>query len=358
MKTAVINTSSLPFFRFFAACVVVFFHFGQKIEFYPQVPAIFKTGSLMVTFFFVLSGFVLFLGYHQKERVSWLHYFCKRAIRILPLYFLAFFLSAGFLALSGQLSWLEFVLNFFCLQSWFPQPLSLNFTSWFVSDLLFFYCVFPFILFFLKKIQPSGTTMMMVGLSVWAMTQGLLIKLLNTDFYTGYPSWSYDLIYYFPLSHFCSFFMGICGAYYVRMSDLRAQQGGVVSLLTTVIIFSAVGVMVQLQPELVKLVGFKIPFASSFYAPIVLLLIFHLTLTHNPLLKMLSWQRFVLWGEMSYALFILQAPMDRLYKYVSPEYGIMHPGISFVLFFVVLISVAFLVTLVEKPIVRRLKISV
>ena len=29
-----VNTSTLPFFRFLAAGIVVFFHFGQKIEWY------------------------------------------------------------------------------------------------------------------------------------------------------------------------------------------------------------------------------------------------------------------------------------------------------------------------------------
>jgi len=150
MKTTAINTSVFPILRFFAASIVVFFHFGQKIEYYQQVPVIFKAGPQMVTFFFVLSGFVLFLGYQGRELV-FRQYFLKRAIKILPLYFLAFLMSVVFRTLSGHLSFAEFLLNLLCLQSWFPHPLSLNFTSWFVSDLLFFYCVFPPILFVLKK---------------------------------------------------------------------------------------------------------------------------------------------------------------------------------------------------------------
>lgn len=354
MKTTAIDTSVFPILRFFAASIVVFFHFGQKIEYYPQVPVIFKAGPQMVTFFFVLSGFVLFLGYQGRELV-FRQYFLKRAIKILPLYFLAFLMSVVFRTLSGHLSFAEFLLNLFCLQSWFPHPLSLNFTSWFVSDLLFFYGVFPPILFVLKKTRPNGWKMVTVSLLLWALTQGILIKLLNTDFYAGHSFPAYDLILYFPLSHFCSFFMGICGAYFIQSNGVAIREGTIMSLLLTLFIFCAVGLMAQLQPELSKLAGWKLPFASSFYAPVVLVVLCHVSLTRNPLLRILSWPDFVLWGEISYALYILQAPMDTLYKYIVPEHLGVQPGMNFLMFFILLVTTAFLVTWVEKFFIRRLR---
>ena len=356
MKKLAINTSALPFFRFFAACVVVFFHFGQKVEFYPQVPEIFKAGPQMVTFFFVLSGFVLSLGYHQRE-LNLSHYWSKRAIKILPLYLLALLVSAWLSALSGQLSPAEFILNLFCLQSWFPHPLSLNFAGWFVSVLMFFYCIFPPILFLLQKIRPDGRVMVTVSFLLWLTTQGILIRLLNSDFYTGYPSWSHDLIYYFPLSHFCSFFMGVCGAYFLQTRDAQTSHKGVLSQVTTWAIFCAVAALVQSQPQLRQLLGLKIPFGASFYAPVALIVLFHLTLSRNALLASVSWSKFALWGEMSYALYILQAPMDALYKYFIPGHSLMGPEIHFILFFIVLASVAFLLTVAEKTVVRRIRVG-
>ena len=361
MKTPAINTSIFPFLRFFAASIVVFFHFGQKTDYYQQVPVIFKAGPQMVTFFFVLSGFVLFLGYQRRELVLQ-DYFFKRAIKILPLYLLAFLMSVVFRILAGNLSFTEFLLNLLCLQSWFPHPLSLNFTSWFVSDLMFFYCLFPPILFVLKKTRPDGWKVVTVGLLLWALTQGVLIKLLNTDFYNGYPSWSHDLIYYFPPSHFCSFFMGICGAYFIQNNGGGRRQGqgqGTArSLFLTVFILGAVALMLQFQPELNKLAGCKLPFASSFYAPVFLMVLCHMTLARNPLLKIVSWPHFVLWGEVSYALYILQAPMDTLYKYIIPEHLGVQPGMNFFMFFVLLLSTAFVVSWVEKTMIMRLKIIV
>ena len=348
-----INTSALPIFRFFAACVVGLFHFGQKTDFYPHVPEIFKAGPEMVTFFFVLSGFLLYFGYQHRELVSFRQYFTKRAIRILPLYYVAFLMSTVLWAIAGKLFFSEFIINLFCLQSWFVCPISYNFTSWFVSDLLFFYCLFPFILSFLKKNKPASAHLMAASLLLWLVTQGILIKLLNSPFYRGYPSYSNDLLFYFPPPHFCSFFMGICGAYCVRAYDLRERRGEFMSLLTTVLLLGGVAVMIQVLPKFTRSLGFMLPFYSSFYAPVFLAVILNITLSRNLLLRILSWSRFVFWGEVSYALYIIQAPMDELYKYLIPGIFKAQAEVKFFLFFVLLVSVSAMLTSWEKSVVRR-----
>jgi len=383
-----INTATLPFFRFFAACVVAFFHFGQKISWYPQLPAIFKAGSLMVTFFFVLSGFSLFLGYFRSaarsssqqdcpgtraatkgrgegggppkaadqgrdlpasfQEFRLQHYWIKRAIKIFPLYYLAFFLSAGLWAYQGQLTPLEFLLNLFCLQSWFPNPLSLNFTSWFVSALLSFYAAFPFILSFLQKTRPKGHHLLLASALLWGMTQGVLTLFLNSDLYRGYPSWHADLIHYFPLSHFCSFFMGICGAYVLVTKERKAKRGGPLSALFTLAFLLAIALMVQYQSDFEQIAGLDLPFATSFYAPLMLLFLLHLTRSRNFFLDFLASTRFVIWGEVSYALFILQAPLDRLYKYLVPASEAQGPALHFALFSLFLLAFSVLATMAEK----------
>jgi len=125
----------------------------------------------------------------------------------------------------------------------------------------------------------------------------------------------------------------------------------------TVAIFCSVVLLVQLQPQLRQLLGLKLPFGSSFYAPVMLVVLLHLTLSRNSILERVSWSKFALWGEMSYALYILQAPMDALYKYVIPGHSLMAPEIDFMLFFIVLASTAFLLTVVEKRVVRRIRVG-
>lgn len=349
-----INTSALPIFRFFAASVVCFFHFGRKTDVYPYLPEIFKAGPEMVTFFFVLSGFLLFFGYQHREIVSFRQYFIKRAIRILPLYYAAFIMTTILRGISGKLSFSEFFINLFCLQSWFVSPISFNFTSWFVSDLLFFYCLFPFILASLKKNKPDPARMLVASLLLWAVTQGIVTMLLNSHFYLGFPSHSHDLLFYLPLPHFCSFFMGICGAYCVQGYGLRARRGEVVSLLTTAILLISVALLIHVLPRFTRGHGFELPFYSSLYAPVFLALILNLTLARNPLIRMLSWSRFVFWGEVSYALYIIQAPMDELYHYLIPGLFTLPEGMNFVLFFALLLSVSAVLTSGEKWAIRRI----
>jgi len=353
MKNPAVNTSALPIFRFFAACVVGFFHFGQKTDFYYHFPEIFKAGAEMVTFFFVLSGFLLYLGYHQRELVSLRQYFTKRAIRILPLYYVAFLMTVVLRGIAGRLSFSEFFINLFCLQSWFVSPISFNFTSWFVSDLVFFYCLFPFILSFLKKYKPAPAHLIAASLLLWLVTQGILTTLLNSHFYLGYPSHSHDLLFYLPFPHLCSFFMGICGAYCVRAYDLRERRGEVVSLLTTILLLGAVAMLIQTLPRFTRGLGFELPFYSSLYAPVFMAVILNITLSRNAVLRMLSWPRFVFWGEVSYALYIIQAPMDELYKYLIPGLFTVSEDMKFLLFFVLLVSVSAMLTLWEKSVVRR-----
>jgi len=347
-----VNTSTLPFFRFLAAGIVVFFHFGQKIEWYSQVPDVFKAGSLMVTFFFVLSGFLLYLGYSQKS-FSLRQYILKRVVKILPLYYLAFVISVGVLCSYSTLTASEFFRNLFCLQSWQPYPLTVNFTSWFVSVLMFFYAVFPLLLFFLKKIRPKGWVVLLAALVLWSMTQWFTVKILNSGVSIGNFYWSDTLLYYFPPFHFCSFLLGVCGAYCLVAWDLQVRRGGILSVLTTCVLLTVVAMMVQFQPALNKLAGSRLPFSVSFYAPLMLLLLWHLTLSQNPLLEILAWPKLNILGDVSYALFILQAPLDKVDTYMLSLHYVMGPVTHFMLLSTVLLLVSFLAGWAEKVVTRR-----
>jgi peptidoglycan/LPS O-acetylase OafA/YrhL len=221
--------------------------------------------------------------------------------------------------------------------------------------LWFFYCVFPLLLFVLKKIRPEGKLLMAFGVLVWAVTQVVLTTLYNSGFYAGYPSWSHDLIYFFPLSNFCSFFMGICGAYLVTTLDFKAKPEGGTSLLLSVVIFLSLGLLVQFDAEIERHLGFNLASGAGIYAPVFLILILHLTLSRNVFLRLLSWSAFAILGEISYALYILQQPMETLYKYLMPTKLNGSPGMNFLLYFVFLLLVAWIVTLLETTIVRRVR---
>ena len=86
----------LNFLRFFAAIAVVIFHFGRWS--YPFNHVLNNYALIMniaVSFFFVLSGFIMVINYKNLKIFSWENtksFYIKRALRIIPLYVFALFL--------------------------------------------------------------------------------------------------------------------------------------------------------------------------------------------------------------------------------------------------------------------------
>jgi peptidoglycan/LPS O-acetylase OafA/YrhL len=56
----------LTFLRFIAALVAVVFHFAKKSPLIRPSPGLMTAGSEMVSFFFVLSGFVLVVSHWHR----------------------------------------------------------------------------------------------------------------------------------------------------------------------------------------------------------------------------------------------------------------------------------------------------
>ncbi len=105
-----------------------------------------------VAFFFVLSGFVLCQGYAERYMSgyapSYQSFMVKRFKRVFPLHWACCLL---FLVFVGNLtvgSLIEMRHQFMLVQSWIPVSeiyYSGNSVSWFLSDILFCYAMFPIV---------------------------------------------------------------------------------------------------------------------------------------------------------------------------------------------------------------------
>lgn len=107
-------------------------------------------GECGVAFFFMLSGFILSYAYGEKvlagEFRQWV--FLRRQLaKFYPLHVALFLLMILLDARLGRFyDWEKLVANLLLLQSWVPSDdfyFVGNGLSWFLSDLLFFYAVFP-----------------------------------------------------------------------------------------------------------------------------------------------------------------------------------------------------------------------
>ncbi|MEV7293558.1 acyltransferase family protein [Streptomyces microflavus] len=173
--------------RFIAAALVFFFHATFSDP--PMNPyadeswqegfrwLFSKAGWMGVSFFFVLSGFVLTWSAKPHDTIP--GFLRRRLLKIFPnhvaMWALAMVLFAG--AMTPASAWLP---NFFLLHSWFPQHgtyISVNPPSWSLCSELLFYLLFPFLI---RPVLRIRERFLWVGAG--AMVGGMLAVQLVTDF--------------------------------------------------------------------------------------------------------------------------------------------------------------------------------
>ena len=130
--------------RFIAAFAVVVSHLSGRF-YLPEVRYI---GSMAVSFFFVLSGFVLTYVYRDRLKYRDIFgFYVKRLARIWPLHLVCLLIAIFGLGINVKLGLLA--ANGLLMQSWIPDEVwnfSYNEVSWSISTELFFYFMFPFFL--------------------------------------------------------------------------------------------------------------------------------------------------------------------------------------------------------------------
>ena len=127
--------------RFFAAAAIVIFHICS----FFQLPT---TSNLAngVSFFFVLSGFILTYNYQNLSgRIG--TFYVSRFARLWPIHLLTMAIVAAFLPTTEGFG--ATVMNILLLHAWIPTTgfvFSYNAVSWSISAEVFFYAVFPLLL--------------------------------------------------------------------------------------------------------------------------------------------------------------------------------------------------------------------
>lgn len=162
-------------------------------------------GACGVTFFFILSGFVMCAGYERKEirsELKFRKYYLRRIVRVYPLHILclvSFLLINIFGLTRNQI----FILlpNLLLLQSWVPINLiyfSGNAVSWCLCDLMYFYALFPLLINWIRNSPKFFYTTFLTILILYIF----LIPLIPQRF-------QHALIYINPLFRLIDFILGI-----------------------------------------------------------------------------------------------------------------------------------------------------
>ena len=114
-----------------------------------------QAGALGVTFFFVLSGFVLTWSARDADRPT--AFWRRRYVKIVPPYVVAWLLAMVLFAGAYTPAW-RAVLNLFMLQVWVPDfdtNFSVDPPSWSLATEAIFYLAFPLLLPLVRRIRPE-----------------------------------------------------------------------------------------------------------------------------------------------------------------------------------------------------------
>lgn len=193
--------NSLQSFRGIFAIFIFFhhYHFRDLNNIFPA------GGDCGVAFFFILSGFVLCIGYQDKilkHRLSFRSFIYKRIIKLYPLHILCFIWAFGLNRFSipagAEIQW---IFNFFLIQSWIPESsfyFSANAVGWCLSDIIFFYMAFPILIYLLNRYKRLSYVISFFVCLAWIGSCPYI------------PSeYAHAIIYISPLTRLLDFTIGI-----------------------------------------------------------------------------------------------------------------------------------------------------
>jgi peptidoglycan/LPS O-acetylase OafA/YrhL len=229
---------ALTSLRFVAAFAVLLLHYRDLLG--PLPPWLRQGivgGQYGVTFFFVLSGFILTYRYHGwfagnvTESAYW-RFQRLRLARIYPIYVLGLLLDtpwhlierarSGQLAEVGPTYWASWLLNLVGLQAWVPAvPYAMfwNTPAWSVAAEFFFYATFPWVTLVLTKRLRSTASLVLalfVVIIVGTLLYALVLYALNYRFVVQAET-QYIAVVYNPLLRYSEFMAGcLAGQYFVR----------------------------------------------------------------------------------------------------------------------------------------------
>lgn len=223
---------SLTSLRAIAALLVAVHHTRDAWAHFSLIHWLGEVGWLGVSYFFILSGFVLMWGFDPAQSKA--RFVVRRLIRIYPLH--AFCLVASLTsyglahhALSGYAGTpLATALNFLLLHAWIPNQIEIrhawNGPSWTLSCEFFFYLCAPFIFPSLRKEGAAEKAFLPL-----ILISGLFLALSFAALQRGWLQ-ILEFLHYLPVPRLLEFVLGACGAQMLR-SGWRPPSRGLAFLV-------------------------------------------------------------------------------------------------------------------------------
>ncbi|MEV7019915.1 acyltransferase [Streptomyces sp. NPDC093991] len=353
---------SLTGLRFFAAFLVFVCH--ALSQFNPQADAasrdlayfLLPAGPVGVSFFFVLSGFVLTYAAQPGGTVR--RFWRRRVVKIYPNHVVTWAAGLVLALVTGTVVTMSTtVAALLLVQAWVPDMVltaTVNPISWTLACELFFYLLFPFLYGALRRLPRRRLWPAAGILTALIMAVPHLVRLLPGEPLplAGYSLTQFWLVYTAPPVRLLEFALGIVLALVVRAGMWRLVSGrlAVASCLAGYAV-AGVTTTVTKAPHLWAMV-------SATVIPLAVLIATTAARDRRHLPSPARHPRVVRLGELSFAFYLVHHMiLTAFFTALLPDGfrpGLLAlTGLAVVLFFVCWAAAWLLHTAVELPAMRR-----
>jgi peptidoglycan/LPS O-acetylase OafA/YrhL len=329
--------------RFFAAIFIVLYHSAESFlpifsartstgvprDFVSRVLLLFPSS---VSFFFLLSGYVLGLVYlREGKSVDLRKFFSARFARLYPLYLVVMTLSVPELLFPevqryGMTAGLAktakiFAANVVMVQAWLPERLlRIDSPSWSLCVEAFLYVCFPVLGILLWKLRGARLWMTAIALYVGgqALVWGLRLYL------------SRQMILFLPPLHLSTFALGILLARWQALQRDRNGRRPIQLWQVSVTLGLSIGGIV-LSVLLLPVFHVAALYNDGLLAPVFAGFLWALSAMTTRLSLWLSGSCLVALGNASYALYLIHFPILLLFlkfDWVSPVLYLLYFALS------------------------------
>lgn len=311
---------NVTIFRFVAAFYVFIFHANMRIyvNFDPLISFPIANGAVGMSFFFVLSGFILAYNYADGTGKG---YFMKRIRRIYPAYIFCGVLTLPMLiqdsgnGLQSILTILTSIgLYITATQSWFYTTFAhWQFGgTWSISTEMFFYAMFPILI----KLANNGYLKHMLIISFVSLSLIIPVSMV-------YNSEIILPVYYAsPVYRLPEFVIGICAAKFM-------QNGVKVHLLAA--LASVAAMYYFLTFPIISYMQYNFAIVPC----IAIILIYISQIGTSMIMKPFVWL-----GEISYSFYLMQVVGFMFFDRLKPEFIYNNGVYGWALLFIVFTAMA------------------
>ncbi|WP_035474687.1 acyltransferase family protein [Burkholderia sp. WSM2230] len=248
----------LDVLRFALAVYLMVFHSIHQYPQYVTLPLVelANLGGFATSSFFILSGFILahvYFGRTTELRGGTREFFVKRLSNLYPVHLIALVLVllvsvAGtrgfnqfalmsldddehFVTLGATETAVNFLLNLFLLQVWYPLYGSVNPPSWSLATLFFFYLTFPF--FAPRLLKASNKYRLLFALWVLYLTAPVVATLMH-----WYSPIAVGIVMRNPVLRLPEFLVGIVVYGLFREGQLNAIYESRAKIVAALLVFA------------------------------------------------------------------------------------------------------------------------